>query len=129
MENTQHGHLHFRSPVFKLQCCLGLTPLNSNISGEMTQLMMHNQEKYVPTVELESGSEAHVEQIFFDGDALTEERARNVQWTFKDGDNKLDRLEGLNPVHTDWHAKLKLYDVSYYEQKHCIIIFMNLRAS
>ena len=78
----------------------------------MAQLMMQNQEKYVPTVTLPNVCESHVEPIFFDGDALTEERSRNVQWTFKDGDNKLDRLEGLDPLHTDWHAKLKLYDAS-----------------
>ena len=75
--------------------------------------MMQNQEKYVPKIKQNvNNCEVHVESIFFDGDALTEERARNVQWTFKDGDNKLDRLEGLDPLHTDWHAKLKLYDVS-----------------
>ena len=79
----------------------------------MAQLMMQNQEKYVPKIKQNvNNCEVHVESIFFDGDALTEERARNVQWTFKDGDNKLDRLEGLDPLHTDWHAKLKLYDVS-----------------
>ena len=75
----------------------------------MAQLMMDNQEKYVPTVKLRNGcDQVHVEQIFFDGDALTKERSRNVQWTFKVGDNQLDRLEGFDPL----HAKLKLYDVS-----------------
>ena len=52
--------------------------------------------------------------IFFYGDALTEERARNVQWMFRDGDCEVDRLEGLDPVHTDWHAKVKLYEVIRY---------------
>ena len=66
----------------------------------------------MPTITNDDGSEVHVETIFFDGDALTEERTRNVQWTFKDGDTKLHRLEGLDPLRTDWHAKLKLYDVS-----------------
>ena len=78
----------------------------------MAQLMMQNQKKYVPSITCQNEREVHVETIFFDGDALTEERARNVQWTFKDGDNKLDRLEGLDPLHTDWHTKLKLYEVS-----------------
>ena len=50
--------------------------------------------------------------IWFDGDALNEERAWNVQWAFKNGDNKLDCLKGLDPLHTDWDAKLKLYDAS-----------------
>lgn len=77
----------------------------------MAQLLISNQKKYVPTVGVQDQG-TYVEPIFFHGDALTEERARNVQWTFKDGDNTLDRLEGLEPLHTDWHAKLKLYDVS-----------------
>ena len=65
----------------------------------------------MPTVEVQDQG-TYVERIFFDGDALTEERARNVHWTFKNGDNMLNCLEGLEPLHTDWHAKLKLYDVS-----------------
>ena len=77
----------------------------------MAQLIISNQEKYVPTVEVQDQG-TYVDPIFFDGDAFTEERARNVQWTFKDGDNMLNCLEGLEPLHTDWHAKLKLYDVS-----------------
>jgi len=55
--------------------------------------------------------ETVLEPIFFDGDALTEERARYVQWTFKDGDNPFDRLEGLDTSHADWHAKANLYEV------------------
>lgn len=51
------------------------------MSGEMAQLMMQNQEKYVPSIKHPNECEVHVETIFFDGDALTEERARNVQWT------------------------------------------------
>ena len=61
-----------------------------------------------------SASPKVLETIFSYGDALTEERARNVQWTFRDGDCEVDRLEGLDSVHTDWHAKLKLYEVIRY---------------
>ena len=77
--------------------------------------MIRNQEKYVPTVKKDETLEV-IEPIFFDGDALTEERARNIQWVFKDGDNQFDRFEGLDPVHTDWHAKVKLYEVNIYMQ-------------
>ena len=80
--------------------------LNSNIAGEMAQLMIKNQNNYVPCE-----NEAVLKPIFFDGDALTEERARNVQWTFKDGDNAFDRLEGLDTSHADWHAKVNLFEV------------------
>lgn len=89
---------------------LGLQFLNPNVAGEMAQLLIRNQEKYVPTVG--SGETRKLlDSIFFDGDQLTEERARNSQLIFKDGDNDVDRLEGLQPVHADWHAKVNLYQV------------------
>ena len=85
----------------------------------MAQLMMKNQERYVPMRKSTSGCNVDEfvlqEPIFFDGDALTEERARNAQWMFKDGDSAIDRLEGLDPVHTDWHAKVKLYEVGAHQ--------------
>ena len=77
--------------------------LNSNIAGEMAQLLTKNQENYALCQ-----ADTVLEPIFFDGDALTEERARNVQWTFKGGDNAFDRLEGLETSHADWHAKVNL---------------------
>ena len=81
----------------------------------MAQLMMKNQEQFVPISPPQgSASPKVLETIFFYGDALTEERARNVQWTFRDGDCEVDWLEGLESVHTDWHAKLKSYEVIRY---------------
>ena len=77
--------------------------------------MMKNQERFVPISPAQgSASPKVLETIFFYGDALTEGRARNVQWMFRDGDCEVDRLEGLDPVHTDWHAKVKLYQVIRY---------------
>ena len=67
--------------------------LNPNVTAEMAQILTNYQEKYVPV----------------HGDQLFEERSRNVQWTFQDGENKCDRLEGVNPEHADWHAKVILY--------------------
>lgn len=77
----------------------------------MAQLMMKNQHHYVPLTNGGSNQAEILEPIFFDGDALTEERARNAQWMFKDGDSRIDRLEGLDPVYTDWQIKVKLYEV------------------
>lgn len=43
--------------VFFLQCCQGMEFLNANVSGDMTQLLQHNQGKYVPvTVNKDSTS-------------------------------------------------------------------------
>ena len=47
----------------------------------------------------------------FHGDQLFKERARNVIWTYQDGVNEYDGLEGLQPEVADWHAKLNLYEV------------------
>ena len=32
---------------------------------------------------------------------------------FVDGDDSIDCLKGLDPSHTDWHAKVTLYEVSW----------------
>lgn len=84
--------------------------LNPNIGSEMAQLMISNQEKYVPT--LKTGTETFIlKSVPFHGDQLFEQRARNIQWTYEDGDNAYDRLEGLQTEFADWHAKLNLYMV------------------
>ena len=68
--------------------------LNPNIGSEMAQLMISNQEKCVPT--LKTGTETFIlKSVPFHGDQLFEERARNIQWTYEDGDNAYDRIEGL----------------------------------
>lgn len=76
----------------------------------MAQFLISDQSKYVPLCE-KDGEKTILETIFLDGDQLIEERARNIQWAFQDGDNTYDRLEGLDPVHADWHAKVNLYQV------------------
>lgn len=101
----------WNSITLKLQNCLGLEFFNSNIAGELAQLMMKNQQHYVPLTDGGLNQAEILEPIFFDGDALTEECARISQWMFKDGDSRIDRLEGLDPVHTDQHTKVKLYEV------------------
>lgn len=45
------------------------------------------------------------------GDQLFEERARNVIWTYRDGMNSYERLEGIDTEFADWHAKYTLYKV------------------
>ena len=77
----------------------------------MAQFLKTDQSEYVPLHGNDTDEQIVLESIFLDGDQLTEERARNVQWVFKDGDNVYDRLEGLDPTHADWHAKVNLYQV------------------
>lgn len=61
------------------QCPLGLQFLNPNKAGEMAQIMEALQSKYVPTVTSNGGESKILQKVIFDGDQLTEERARNCQ--------------------------------------------------
>ena len=83
---------------------------NPNVGSEMAQLMLSNQQKYVPTLKTKEET-VILKSVPFHGDQLFEERARNIQWVYQDGDNGYDRLEGLNTEFADWHAKLNLYMV------------------
>ena len=96
--------------IILAQCCLGLQFKNPNVAGEMAQILMADQNKYVPSVQ-ENGKSHILNRVPLHGDQLFEERARNVQWTFIDGVSPYDRLEGIVTEHADWHAKLNLYSV------------------
>ena len=86
---------------------------NPNVAGEMAQLLIKNQENYVPCCG-EGDLKTFLTSIPFHGDQLFEERARNVIGTFQDEDNGFDRLDGIHPEFADWHAKLNLYEVCLY---------------
>ena len=60
----------------------------------MAQLLISNQDKYVPTLKTDNET-VILKSVPFHGDQLFEERARNTQWVYQDGDNAYDRLEGL----------------------------------
>ena len=93
-----------------LQCFLGMQFLNPNVSGDMAQLLQHNQEKYVPC--LRNGTRKTIlAHVPLHGDQLFEERARNVIWTYRDGADEYERLEGIDTEFADWHAKYTLYKV------------------
>lgn len=76
----------------------------------MAQLIMNNQEKYVPS-QIVNDSHQILMEVPMHGDQLFQERCRTVQLTFQDGTSKYDRLEGITTEAADWHAKVNLYDV------------------
>ncbi len=86
---------------------LGVKPKNENLNDNMIDITETIQNKYVPKVK--DGSK--LQPIFFGGDQLTEERARNVKQARLDGRNSEERLEGLMPKNEDWHAIRVAYDV------------------
>ena len=85
---------------------------NPNIGSDMSQLMISKQKKYVPTLKTDAEN-IILKSITFHGDQLFEERARNIQWAYQDGDNAYNRLEGLETEFADWHAKLNLFMVCF----------------
>ena len=74
----------------------------------MAQLLTTFHDKYVPTAELNDTKDV-LHKIPLDGDQLTEERARNVQWTYRLGLTSYDRLNGLETNHAVWQWKGKLF--------------------
>ena len=84
---------------------------NPNVAGEMAQMMITNQDRYVPSMVTTSCKKEVLAPVGFQGVQLFEERARNVQWTFRVGNSDHERLEGLSTEFADWHAKVTLYKV------------------
>lgn len=84
---------------------------NPNVASDMAQILKDYQHNYVPCFENAKGNKTILGNVPLHGDQLFEERARNVEWAFHDGEDKYERLESLLPEHADWHAKVTLYKV------------------
>ena len=82
----------------------------------MAQLLILNQDKYVPKCRF-SSLEKIVSPVPLQGDQLFEERARNVQWTYRVGNTRRERLEGMTTEFADWHDKVTLYKVCTFKEK------------
>ncbi|PFX13265.1 hypothetical protein AWC38_SpisGene22668 [Stylophora pistillata] len=100
-----------------VQVPLGILFKNENLNDEMIEILEHVHSHYVPTkmVRTEDGElEPEVaESIFFGGDQLTEERARNCKDARADADTEYDRLEGVKSKHEDWHSIRLIYQILY----------------
>lgn len=88
--------------------------------------MISNQERYVPAISTGQGKTKIISQVPMHGDQLFKERARNVQWTFRVGNDAYERLEGLTTENADWHAKVTLYKVcEAYATENADVSFSN----
>lgn len=97
------------------QIPLGLVMKNESIGAEMIEIMELVQERYVPCIKEGDGANETtqiVQTLYFGGDNLTEERARNLQGAMSDGETAYDRLKGIIPKNEDWHAIRYMYKVS-----------------
>ena len=86
--------------LLQIKCPLGFHFLNPNKASEMAQILEDIQTKYVDNT-----------KDFFDGDQLTEERARNCQWVNTLAETVMDRLDGITPAFADWHWQKNLLGV------------------
>ena len=82
----------------------------------MVDILEVIQDKYVPFHEVCNQSNDDPQKIptdvmFFGGDQLTEERARNVQKSRADGQTITERLDATWPKNEDWHAIRTAYKV------------------
>ena len=83
---------------------------NPNVAADMSQILRASTRNMYPA--FQDGNNGKVlAAVPLHGDQLLEERARNVQWTLRDGESHYDRLEGLTTERADWHAKVILYRV------------------
>ena len=80
--------------------------LNTNKSGEMTDILKTLQNKY----DAKNNAEILYPTILH-GDQLTEERACNVQWTYRLSNTAVEHLEDIQPTLSQFHLKMCLFEV------------------
>ena len=82
----------------------------------MVDILEHLKHKYVRMTEKRNRNgvkeKVPISTVFFEGDQLTEERARNVQLARSDGADTLESLQGVWPKYEDWHTIRIAYKVS-----------------
>ena len=91
-----------------------MIPKNESKNEDMVDILEVIQDKYVPFQEVDRNNDSQqvpTGAIFFGGDQLTEERARNVQKSRADGKSTAERLDATWPKNEDWHAIRTAYKV------------------
>jgi hypothetical protein len=82
--------------IYLFQVPLGMLFKNENITDDMIEILQTIHSKYVPTKDIidEEGEVKPevIESLFFGGDQLTEERARNSKDARNDGDTSYESL-------------------------------------
>ena len=72
----------------------------------MAEILKTQQQHYVPR-----DGERILRRVIEHGDQGFEERARNVQWTYKVAKNDFERLGGLEVTISEFHLKMCLFEV------------------
>ena len=78
---------------------------NPNVATEMAQILKDYQLNYVPCFENSTGKKTVLANIPVHGDQLFEERVRNVEWAFQDGEDK-NMQTGMLRLHYTRYTRL-----------------------
>ena len=78
----------------------------------MAKILEDVQSKFVLTVDI-NGEPRVVQQVFLDGDQLTEERARNAQLANALAERPVECLCGLETAFADWHLCKNFLEVRF----------------
>ena len=82
---------------------------------------------YVPSKTTSRDGEKHVELLdscLFGVDQLTCGRAQSAKRHRQDSETEIERLDGLQPVVEDWHAKMCLFEVGG-----CVWLVLHIRIT
>ena len=100
--------------MYSTQVPLGVLAKNESKNVDMVDILETIQQKYVPFVQMDSElSKTPADLLFFGGDQLTEERARNIQRARADGNTDTERLDTVWPKNEDWHSIRTAYKVLF----------------
>lgn len=72
----------------------------------MAEILKTFQDRYVP-----SSGEKILKQTFMHGDAASEERGRNVQWTYRLEETPKQQMNGVSLTFAEFHMLMCLYEV------------------
>ncbi|XP_053380076.1 uncharacterized protein LOC123537039 [Mercenaria mercenaria] len=87
------------------QCSLGLFDCDEKKTQDVIQLLKLLSEKFVP----KEGEEI-IEEVFFGGDRLTDERIQLAQKAMSNADSGLERLEGFISKIEDFHRLMNFLE-------------------
>ncbi|XP_071121775.1 uncharacterized protein [Mytilus edulis] len=85
---------------------LGLFDCNENKTQQVIRLLKQLTEKYVP---LKDNGEV-IDEVFFGGDRLTDERIQSAQQAMSNGDTPKEKLQGFISKIEDWHRMMNFLE-------------------
>ncbi|CAC5358080.1 unnamed protein product [Mytilus coruscus] len=103
--HLEHDHSD-SSGIKTKQFPLGLFDCNENKTQQVIRLLKQLTEKYVP---LKDNGEV-IDEVFFGGDRLTDERIQSAQQAMSNGDTPKEKLQGFISKIEDWHRMMNFLE-------------------